>query len=91
MSAAPTYGTGLLLAIVAIFLGGAIVSAFVSLMGFAKNVTGIKAEVPWWDSVAGTTRDIGRFAIDTFITLAGLILAIAVIAEWYVAAKAQRG
>ncbi|MGC9050644.1 hypothetical protein [Pyrobaculum sp.] len=84
-----TFGTGLILAVVGIFLGGALASVFSSLMKNMTRYMGARAELPWWSDLSRWAGEAGNYYVSLVVSILGVIIAVAILAEWYIAAKTQ--
>lgn len=82
-----TFGTGIVLAVVGIFMGSAIIDVIRYFSGNMTRYMGVRAEVPWWSDFSAVVGDVGRYYAGLAAAIAGLLLAVAILIEWYVASK----
>lgn len=83
----PTFGTALLLAIIAIFFGAIIVASMTYVVNATSTWLNLRYDVPWISSWGQVSQTVGGWYKQIILKGAVIILAAAIAAEMYAAAK----
>lgn len=87
----PTFGTALLMAIIAVFFGSILVSSMSYFVNATSTWLNLRYDVPWISSWGQVSQTVGGWYENIILKGAIIILAAAVAVEIYAAAKNMQG